>query len=450
VSRAIVECVPNFSEGRDSGVIDAIVEAIAAAGAAVLHRTSDPDHNRSVVTFAGAPERVADAAFRAVAQAAARIDLRRHAGVHPRIGATDVVPFVPVSGIGLEDCAALAAEVGRRIWEELGVPVYLYEAAARRPDRRNLADIRRGGFEGLREAVRTDPARLPDFGGPELHPSAGATVVGARKFLVAFNVNLATADVEAARRIARKERASSGGLPCVKAIGLPLASHGLAQVSMNLTDFEVTGVGRAFAAVRDEAAREGVAVAGSELIGLAPRAAFEEAAASLLALGGFHRGMVLENRIEAALPDRPLDALLAGLAGGGEAAAAAGAMAAALAHSVWPDREGFALRRGFFASSATADQEAWRAYTEATADAAETLLHEAARIPLEVAEEAAWLKAELAALSAPEPYAAEAATAAALAQAALTGATAVVRANLKLMRDVEMARAIEERLEGLR
>jgi glutamate formiminotransferase len=449
VSRAIVECVPNFSEGRNSGVIDAIVEAIAAAGAAVLHRTSDPDHNRSVVTFAGAPERAADAAFRAVAQAAARIDLRQHVGVHPRIGATDVVPFVPVSGIGLEDCAALAAEVGRRIWEELGVPVYLYEAAARRPERRNLADIRRGGFEGLREAVRTNPARLPDFGGPELHPSAGATVVGARKFLVAFNVNLATADVEAARRIARKVRASSGGLPCVKAIGLPLASHGLAQVSMNLTDFEVTGVGRAFAAVREEAAREGVAVAGSELIGLAPRAAFEDAAASLLALEAFHRGMVLENRIEEALPDRPLDALLARLEGGGEAAAAAGAMAAALAHSVWPEREDFALRRGFFVSSATADREAWRAYTEAAPDQAEALLHEAARIPLEVAEEAGWLKTELAALTAPEPFASEAATAAALAQAALAGAAAVVRANLKLMRDVEMARAIEERLERL-
>jgi len=293
----LVECVPNFSEGRDSVKIDAIVEAIRAAGAMILDRTSDADHNRSVVTFAGPAGTVEEAAFQAVRQAAASIDLRAHEGVHPRIGATDVVPFVPLRGVSLEECAAAAGRVGRRIWEELGVPVYLYEAAALRPQCRNLADIRRGNFEGLRDAVRTDPARRPDFGGPDLHPSAGAVAVGARKFLVAFNVNLATADIAIARRIARKIRTSSGGLPALKAMGVPLATRNLAQVSMNLTDFEQTPPHVAFEAVRREAAREGVAIAGSELIGLIPQKALDLAAAHALQLETFSASMVLENRL---------------------------------------------------------------------------------------------------------------------------------------------------------
>jgi glutamate formiminotransferase / formiminotetrahydrofolate cyclodeaminase len=443
VSAALVECVPNFSEGRDLAVVDAIVAAAASAGAAVLDRSSDPDHNRSVITLAGSPDRVAEAAFRAVAEAVARIDLGRHAGVHPRIGAADVVPFVPVSGISLDECAALAVEVGRRIWDELGVPVYLYEAAARRPERVNLADVRRD--------VGAGRAGAPDFGAIALHPSAGAAVVGARKFLVACNVNLNTPDVAVARRIARKVRFSSGGLPCVKALGLPLASRGLVQVSMNLTDFETTPVHRAFEAVREEAEREGVTVAGGELIGLIPRAALEEAAGSMLRIEGFHRGMILENRLEAALPPRAFESFVERLTGGGAAAAAAGAMAAALAFAVPPDSETLAIRRRFFIAAIDRDAAAWTACSRASQDEAEPLFQEATRIPLEVAEEAAALVAVLRDLAAgaPERFRSDLATADALARAAFAGAAATVRFNLGLMRDSETARAIAERLDGL-
>src|SRR5262249_13585386 len=272
----IVECVPNFSEGRDQRKVEAIGAAIASVpGARVLDVTLDPDHNRSVITFAGPPEAVAEAAIRAVARATESIDLNQQSGVHPRIGATDVVPFVPVRDITLQACAGLATIAGEQIWRRLGVPVYLYEAAARRPDRVNLENIRRGGFEKLREAVRTDPQRFPDFGDAEMHPTAGATVVGARKFLIAFNINLKTPEVGIAQEIARKIRASSGGFPCVKAMGVRLESRNLAQVTMNLTDFERTPVSQVFAAVRDEAAARGVTVAGSEIVGLIPRKALE-------------------------------------------------------------------------------------------------------------------------------------------------------------------------------
>jgi len=297
MSETLVECVPNFSEGRDPAKIDALVEVVRSAGATVLDRTSDPDHNRSVVTFAGPAAAVEEAAFRAVRQAVASIDLRTHAGKHPRIGAADVVPFVPVEGVTLEDCAAIARRTGRRIWDELQVPVYLYEAAALRPQCRNLADIRRGNWEGLREEVLTNPERRPDFGGPALHPSAGAVVVGARKFLIAFNVNLATADVEIARRIAKKIRFSSGGLPAVKAMGVMLMSQNLAQVSMNLTDFETTSVYTAFTAVCSEATREGVGIVGSELIGLIPKKAVESGDVALLRIESFDPSMILENRL---------------------------------------------------------------------------------------------------------------------------------------------------------
>jgi len=282
----LVECVPNFSEGRDPAKIDAIADAIRSAGAAILDRSSDPDHHRSVITFAAPADRAAEAAFRAVRQAVASLDLRTHAGVHPRIGAADVVPFVPLRGVTLADCAAIARQTGRRIWDDLRVPVYLYEAAALRPECRNLADIRRGAVP------------LPDFGGPAFHPSAGAVVVGARKFLIAFNVNLQTSDVAIARRIARAVRFSSGGLPCVKAMGVLLASRNLAQVSMNLTDFEQTPIPVAFEAVRAQAAHYGVAVAGSEIVGLVPRQALDLDAASYLQLENFGPRSILENRLE--------------------------------------------------------------------------------------------------------------------------------------------------------
>ena len=286
----LVECVPNFSEGRDHAKIGAIAHAIQSAGAVVLDRTSDHDHHRSVITFAAPPEVTAEAAFRAVRQAVHSIDLRHHTGVHPRIGAADVVPFVPLDGITLEDCARLAEETGRRIWEELRVPVYLYEAAARRPESRNLADVRRG-------------RSVPDFGGPDHHASSGAVVVGARKFLIAFNVNLQTSDVAIARRIARSVRFSSGGLPYVKAVGVMLASRNLAQVSMNLTDFEQTPIHVAFEAVRSEAERHGVGIAGTEIIGLVPKKAVEMAVAAGYRDENLTAKIVLENRLAEQLAD---------------------------------------------------------------------------------------------------------------------------------------------------
>jgi glutamate formiminotransferase len=295
----IVECVPNFSEGRDARKVDTIAAAVVSVqGVRLLDITLDPDHNRSVITFAGPPDAVGEAAIRAVARAAESIDLNQQAGVHPRIGAADVVPFVPVRDVTLQACAGLATIVGEQIWRRLGIPVYLYEAAARRADRVNLENIRRGGFEKLREAVRTDPQRRPDFGDAELHPTAGATVVGARKFLIAFNINLRTPDVGIAREIARKIRASSGGLPCLKAMGVRLESRNLAQVTMNLTDFERTPVSQVFAAVRDEAAARGVSIAASEIIGLIPRKALEGAEEWAPTVEGFRPEMILENRLE--------------------------------------------------------------------------------------------------------------------------------------------------------
>jgi glutamate formiminotransferase len=297
MAETLVECVPNFSEGRDVAVVDAIAAAIASAGVRVLDRTLDPDHNRSVITFAGPADAVGEAAVRAAGVAAARIDLTRHTGVHPRIGAADVIPFVPIAGISLEDCAQLAVQTAQRIWDRFQIPCYLYEAAARRPDRVNLENIRRGRFEGLREEVLRDPDRRPDIGGPGLHPTAGASVVGARKFLIAFNVNLGSTDLEIARRIAVKIRASSGGMPCVKAMGVALASRGLVQVSMNLTDFERTPVHRVFAAIRSEAGLYGVAIHSSELIGLIPGGAIEGSDEWLPTVEEWNPSRVLENRL---------------------------------------------------------------------------------------------------------------------------------------------------------
>ncbi|MBZ5596535.1 MAG: glutamate formimidoyltransferase [Acidobacteriia bacterium] len=299
MGRQVVDCVPNFSEGRDASVIAAIAEAISSApGAAVLGQTSDADHNRSVITFAGEPGAVAEGAFRGIERAVAWIDLNRHEGIHPRIGAADVVPLVPISGVTMGDCVRLAEQLAERVWRELHVPVYLYEAAARRPDRANLANIRRGRFEGLRDEVHFNAERLPDFGNAALHPTAGACVIGARKLLIAFNVNLATADLKIARSIARKIRFSSGGLEAVKALGLFLESRGYAQVSVNLTDFEITPLGAVFDAIRAEAGRCGVRISGVELIGLVPRKALESAAGCGLVFGNFGPQLILENQLE--------------------------------------------------------------------------------------------------------------------------------------------------------
>lgn len=295
----ILECIPNFSEGREAGVVDRIADAIAGApGVLMLRKESDVDHNRSVITFAGEPEAVVEAAVRGVARAAELIDLTTHAGQHPRMGAADVVPFVPIEGVTMEESIAFARRAAERIWREVGVPVYLYEESALVPEHRNLADLRRGGFEAIRAEIATAPRRAPDIGEPRVHPTAGITAVGARKPLVAFNIMLGTDDLAVARKIARAVRYSSGGLEHVKALGFELTSKGIVQVSMNLVDYRRTPVHVAFENVRREAERHGVPVLGSELIGLIPRDALVAAAEYYLKLTDFDASRVLETRLE--------------------------------------------------------------------------------------------------------------------------------------------------------
>ena len=300
----LVESVPNFSEGRRTEVVDEIVNAFAGddADVLVLDRSSDPDHNRSVLTLAGPGAALVDAAVRGAAACVRLIDLTAHGGVHPRMGALDVLPFVPLDPA--VDCVPLALEAGRRLVEEVGVPVYFYGAAARRPERAQLPAVRAKGFEALASASTSDPARAPDLGGPALHPTAGATAVGVRPFLIAYNVNLATDDLGVARRIAGAIRERDGGLPAVRALGLPLGRRRMTQVSMNLLDFRVTPLAAAFAAVEDLAGREGVEVAESELVGLLPEAALAGVDPARLKLHGFSRDRLIEERVRQALHRR--------------------------------------------------------------------------------------------------------------------------------------------------
>ena len=305
---ALIECVPNLSEGRDATRIQLLIDAVAhVPGAAVLHTTSDADHHRSVITFAGRSDAVAEAAFQLARTARDLIDLTVHRGIHPRLGALDVLPFVPLTGSTINDCIQLAHQVGERIWRELQVPVYFYESAALRPERQRLEEVRRGGFEGMNEALAAaDLSRAPDLGNGRLHPSAGAFIVGARPFLIAFNINLHTTDLAIAKDIAQRIRTSSGGFPAVKALGLPLASRDLVQVSMNLTNFEVTPIHVVFNEVMRLASEQGVEVVESELIGLVPRQALEIADAGRLKLENFDATRVVESRLEAVLEQTQL------------------------------------------------------------------------------------------------------------------------------------------------
>jgi glutamate formiminotransferase len=293
----LLECIPNFSEGRRKEVIDRIAGAVRSTeGARLLDVSSNPDHNRTVLTFVGPPEAIAEAAFAATSEAVKLINMEEQKGEHPRIGAMDVVPFVPISGTTMDEAVAIANEVGKRIAEELSVPVYLYSAAATTPTRKRLPDVRQGQYEGLKEAI-TRPERKPDYGDPKMHPTAGATAVGARPPLIAFNVNLGTTNLQIAKNIAKGLRESSGGLMNVQALGVDLAEQGMVQVSMNLLDYTRTPIHRAYELVRIEAERHGVPVVGSEIVGLLPLDALIGAADFYLRLTDFKRGQVLEARL---------------------------------------------------------------------------------------------------------------------------------------------------------
>ena len=499
--RRIVECVPNFSEGRDVSKMEAIVAAMREVpGVAVLDRDSDADHNRMVVTLAGEPGAVAEAALRGVGKAQELIDLTKHSGAHPRIGAADVVPFIPIEGIEIEDCIALAKRVGHDIWERYHIPVYFYEAAAQHPDRANLENIRKGQFEGLRDEVQTNPNRAPDVGEPQLHPTAGAVAVGARKFLIAYNVNLDTPDVKIANKIAKAIRFSSGGLRYVKSMGLELKSRGLAQVSINLTDFEQTPMHRVFEMVRREAERYGCRIVGSEIVGLVPKKALEMAADFFLQLEDFRPEMVFENRLAAALAEAPMAAadgparftalatpLLDAVAaptptpGGGSVAALAGALAASLGQMVAGlarkkkshaehvnalsaavakldgvakalaaamDRDAAAydaVLAAFRLAKTTPEEEARREAAIAEA------LRGAAEVPMEVAETAASLYERLGQLEAitPASMKSDLQVARMMAVAAAHGALANVEINLESLSDAAFLAAMRSRIAAV-
>jgi glutamate formiminotransferase/formiminotetrahydrofolate cyclodeaminase len=488
----LVECVPNFSEGRDAAKVDELIAAMKVPGVFLLDREMDADHNRCVITLVGERDGIAEAAIRGVCRAAEIIDLTRHAGAHPRLGAADVVPFVPIEGVTLEDCVAIARHVGAEIWQRCQVPVYLYEAAATTPERQNLENIRRGQFEGLRDEIATNPARRPDFGEPRCHPTAGAVVVGARKFLIAYNIFLNTPDVEIAKKVAKAVRFSSGGLRFVKAAGFSV--RGLAQVSMNLTDFEQTPIARVFEFVRREAERYGVQPLASEIVGLIPKRALEDAAEWFLRVENFSASMILENRLSAVMGGKmAIGGLRAGIEpfleqlaapkavpGGGSASAAAAAMAAALAHMVAAmsrgkkaytqyERElsdaigGLARMRDEFAAAIDADAAAYSAVMQAfkAAKAAEgdgaqaqiqSATQQAASVPLNVAERTRQLQVivdQLRPITNPK-MASDLAVAAALARAALEGAAANVEINLADLTDEKFVRATRERLSALR
>ncbi len=436
----IVECVPNFSEGRNQTTVRALVNAVESVpGVWLLDHTMDRDHHRSVLSFAGEPDAVAEAAFRAIRVATDLIDLRKHKGVHPRVGATDVVPFVPVQGATMQDCIHLAKRLGQRVGTELEIPVFLYEQAAMHCDHAPLESVRRGGLQGLAFRMASDPDWTPDFGPPRLHKTAGAIVIGARPSLIAFNVNLRSTDLALARSIAKDIRQSNGGLPHLKAIGVELTSRQLVQVAMNLTDFIITPIHVAFEAVRACAAKQGVAVAGSEVVGLVPQAALVQAAAHSLGLEQFNATQVLETRLETRLfgelarhaPSREqepvdlqaqsladfLDAVAAAtpIPAGGTVAALVGALAASL--GIMGAR--LSRQRGVehrlseigrrLCELMQADGEAYRQFlraarlakTDRTRPAVlSSTLHLATEIPLEIAERAAEAGALLHACSA--------------------------------------------------
>jgi glutamate formiminotransferase / formiminotetrahydrofolate cyclodeaminase len=469
MARQLVECVPNFSEGRDASKIDAIVAAILSVPDVVLlDRESDADHNRCVITFVGPPDAVADAAFRSVEKAVSLIDLTKHQGAHPRLGAADVVPFIPIEGVTVEECLKLAERTAQEIWSKLRVPVYFYEAAAKHPDRVNLENIRRGQFEALVKEMGTVPARKPDVGDAVIHPTAGAVVVGVRKYLIAYNVNLGTPDLNIAKKIAKTIRFSNGGFRYVKSMGIMLEARNQAQVSINLTDFEQTSMHLVYETVRREAERYGVSVVGSEIVGLIPKKTLEMSAEYFLRFENFKPELVLENRMADALVSRSgltefLDALAAPTAtpGGGSASAAAAAMGAALAAMVTKlakqDSNSFEEDRQFFTEAVDRDSQAFEqvmaAYKRPKAERApfvEEALHGATEVPLQALERASSMLARMEALQIPARYASDLMVAKALTAAAKTGALENVRINLESIQEASFRTSVEARLGALK
>ena len=487
---ALVECVPNFSEGRDQAKVAAILEAMKMDGVYLLDREMDGDHNRCVITLVGDPVKVEEAVTRGVGKAAELIDLTKHTGAHPRLGAADVIPFIPIEGLALEDCVAMARRVGEQIWKRFGVPVYLYEAAAQVPERQNLENVRRGQFEGIREEVKTNPARKPDFGNAELHPTAGATIVGARKFLVAYNVYLNTPDVDIAKKIAKAVRFSNGGLRYVKGMGVPV--RGLAQVSMNLTDTDQTPIARVYEYVKREAARYGVMPLSSEIVGLIPKKALEDAAEWFLQVENFDSSLILENRLAAVMSGKmAVGGLRAGVEpfveqlaaptaapGGGSASAATGAMAAALGCMVAGMSRGrkaylqyeaplsnaiarlSELREAFKAAidaDAASFNEVMAAFKKAKDNPeaqkeVDAALQSATEIPLKVAEQARETRdiLELLRPMTNPKMASDIAVGVGLANAAADGALANVEINLGDISDTKFVSQVQERVGKVR
>jgi glutamate formiminotransferase len=488
--QTLVECVPNFSEGREKSKVDAIVEAMKLDGVYLLDREMDADHNRCVITLAGERDAIQEAAIRGVGKAAEVIDLNQHQGAHPRLGAADVVPFIPIEGVSIEDCVAMSRNVGAEIWKRFQIPVYLYEAAATTPERQNLENIRRGQFEGIRDEIASNPARKPDFGEPRLHSTAGACVVGARKFLIAYNIFLNTEAVEVAKRVAKAVRFSSGGLRFVKAAGFLV--RGQAQVSMNLTDFEQTPIHRVFEAVRSEAARYGVMPVSSEIVGLVPKKALEHAAEWFLQVEHFDSSLILENRLAAIMGGKMaagglrsgvepfIEQLAAPTAtpGGGSAAAASAAMAAGLVNMVASMSRGkkayaqyerelsdaialLSQLREESKAAIDADAESYSAVMGAYKKSRESAsadglidkaLKQATRVPLGVAERAQEilrLAEKLRPITNPNMKS-DLTTAAALARAALEGALANVEINLESLQDDDFKAQIRARTAAIR
>jgi glutamate formiminotransferase/formiminotetrahydrofolate cyclodeaminase len=483
----LVECVPNFSEGRRPEVINAIRDAIAAVdGVSVLDVSSDSSHNRSVITFVAPIETVVDAAFAGIKSAADRIDLSKHTGEHPRIGATDVVPFIPLEGSTMEDCIALARTLGERVGRELKIPVYLYERAATSSARENLADVRRGEFEGLREELGKNAARNPDFGPAKIHPTFGAIAIGARPFLVAYNVYLGpAANLQIAKNIAKAVRGSSGGFKYVKGLGLEV--DGQAQVSMNLVDTEKTPLHHAFDFVKMRAEAEGAPVTWSEIVGLVPERVLFDTAVSHLQLKQFTPEQVLERQVREVVSGESVSGFLAAVAssnpvpGGGSVAAHAGALAAALAQmvagltvgkkkyaAVESEMKEAALKAvalgNQLATLVKRDAEAYALVSEAyklpkePADAAarrsETVtnaLLKAAEVPLETARAAVEV-AQLAALLAEKGNTnavTDAGISALLAVAAAKGAAYNVRVNVQALDDKSKGQTLAREAEQL-